>query len=145
MFADHSKKGFENLIPYIVKSAILNKSMTFRGNNHPTPDGTAIRDYLHITDLAEIASHILLNSTSNNEILNISSGVGTSILEIIKSTEKLLNKKLDYSFSKRNPNESSISVLDITKLKKDYSLSTQRSLCEIIKADFSAEQLMSKE
>jgi UDP-glucose 4-epimerase len=134
MFADHSKKGFENLVPYIVKCAFLNKPMTFRGNNHPTPDGTAIRDYLHVSDLAEIASHILLNSTAVNEVLNISSGKGTSVLEILKTTEQLLNKKLDYSFSERNPSEASVSILDISKLKNNYSVSTHRTLDEIIQS-----------
>lgn len=134
LFGDDSKKGFENLIPYIVRSAITNKKMVFRGNNHPTPDGTAIRDYLHISDLAEISVHILLNSTEISEVLNISSGKGTSILEILKTTEQLLNKKLEYSFSERNPNEASVSILDITKLKKSYSLSTKLNLAEIIKS-----------
>ncbi len=134
MFGDHSKKGFENLIPYIVRCAVLNKPMTFRGNDHPTPDGTAIRDYLHILDLAEISSTILLTATSPCEVLNISSGVGTSVLEILKTTENLLNKKLNYSFSERNKNEASISVLDVSKLNKIYSLSTKRTLSETIKS-----------
>jgi len=134
LFGDDSKKGFENLIPYIVRCALTNKQMVFRGNNHPTPDGTAIRDYLHISDLAEISSHILLNSTANNEVLNISSGKGTSILEILKETEQLLNKKLEYLFSERNQNEASVSVLDITKLKNSYMVSTKHTLSEIIKS-----------
>ena len=134
MFGDKSKKGFENLVPYIVRSALSNKSMIFRGNNHPTPDGTAIRDYLHISDLAEISSTILLTSSKIYEVLNISSGVGTSILEILKTTENILNKKLNYSFSEKNQNEASISVLDVSKLKENYSISTKRTVFETIKS-----------
>ena len=143
MFGDHSKKGYENLIPYITRCAIENKKMVFRGNDHPTPDGTAIRDYLHVSDLAEISSCILLSSVESNEVLNISSGIGTSILDIIKTTEQILNKKLNYSFSERNLNESSISILDISKANKNYSISATHTIEDIISSQitFSTKQL----
>lgn len=133
MFGDHSKKHVENLVPYIVKCAIENKPMVFKGNNHPTPDGTAVRDYIFVGDLAKIVSHILLSSSQQNEVLNISSGTGYSVLEILKTTEQLLNKPLCYSFKERNENESSISILDNSKLKNNYNIAPQTPLKEIIK------------
>lgn len=133
MFGDHSKKGFENLIPYIVKSAINNTQMTFKGNDHPTPDGTPIRDYIHISDLANIVSTVLLTSANPGvEILNISRGTGFSLLEIVKTIELKLNKNLNYNFEERNKNESSISLLDQTKLNQTYFVSHKFGLNEII-------------
>ncbi len=145
MFADHSKKGYENLIPYIVRSALTNQKMVFRGNDHPTPDGTAVRDYIHITDLATISSHILLNSKSNKETLNISSSVGSSVLEILKTTENLLGKKLNYSFEPRNPKEASVSILKTDKLKENYSLFTKHTLKEIISSQIEYFKSQSKQ
>lgn len=133
MFGDHSKKHVENLVPYIVRCAIENKPMAFKGNNHPTPDGTAIRDYIFVGDLAKIVSHILISSSQQKEILNISGGSGYSVLDILKTTEKLLNKPLSYSFKERNENESSISILDNSKLKSSYNIAPQTPLEEIIK------------
>ena len=144
MFGDHSKKGVENLVPYIISSALLDKPMVFKGNDHPTPDGTAVRDYLHISDLAEISSHILLNSKENYEEINISSGKGTSILEIVSEIENILSKKLNYTFCERNKNESSISVLNIEKLKNNYPLFIKHTLSETIKSQIEFFKFISK-
>lgn len=133
MFGDHSKKGFDNLIPYIVKSAINDNEMTFKGNDHPTRDGTPVRDYIHVTDLADIVARVLNTSRDSGvEILNVSRGTGFSLLEIVLTTEKLLNKKLKYQFTSRNNNESSVSILDSTKLTQNYSTDHKFGLEEII-------------
>lgn len=133
MFGDHSKKGFDNLIPYIVKSAKNDTEMTFKGNDHPTKDGTPIRDYIHVTDLADIVAKVLNTITNPGvEILNISRGTGYSLLEIVLATEKTLNKKLKYKFTSRNKNESSVSILDSTKLNKNYLVYHKFGLEEII-------------
>lgn len=134
MFGDHSKKGVLNLVPYIVKNAIQDTPMTFKGNDHPTPDGTPIRDYIFVSDLSKIVSKVLLTSTSKQEILNVSSGSGFSVLEIIKTTEKLLNKKLNFSFSERNKNEASISILKCDLLNSKYALKTTAKLEQIIQS-----------
>ena len=135
MFGDHSKRGFENLVPYVARCAISDSSMIFRGDDHPTPDGTPIRDFIHVSDLSNIVSTILLNSEAKLEVLNVASGNGYSVLEIIKETEKLLGKKLTYSFSKKLPGEASVSLLNTTKLKQIYNLSPTQTLSDIIKSE----------
>ena len=133
MFGDHSKKGFENLIPYIVRNSIENNIMTFKGNDHPTPDGTPIRDYIHVSDLANIVSNVLNNSTNNEvEVLNVSRGSGFSLLEIVTAIENKLDKKLTYKFTERNKNESSVSILDSTKLTLNYSINHKFGIDEIV-------------
>ena len=146
MFGDHSKKGYGNLIPYIIESTLSNKHMTFKGNDHPTPDGTAVRDYIHVGDLA-YSVHKVLNSKYDNglDIVNVGSGKGHSVLNIVNLVENLLNKKLDYSFSPRNEFESSMVVLDTTKLKTDFSVGFSTSLEDIIKSEIQFYQFLHKE
>lgn len=146
MFGDHSKRGYGNLIPYIIGNTLSHKHMTFRGDDHPTPDGTPIRDYLHVSDLA-YAVYKILNEKYDNTLdtVNVGSGKGYSVLEIVHMVEDLLGSKLDYSFSPRNDFESSMSVLDTTKLRTDYGVSFSTNLEDIIKSEIKFYQFLHKE
>ena len=132
MFGDHSKKQINNLIPYIVESAIEDKEMIFKGNDHDTPDGTPIRDYIHVSDLSRIVSTVLLTSNDPKEIINISRNQGYSLLEIVTTVQTKLSKNLKYSFISKNENEASISVLDSTKLLDTYHIKYLYNLDDII-------------
>ena len=135
-FGDHSKKGYGNLIPYIVSHAISHEPIVFRGNDHPTPDGTAVRDYIHISDLASTVYKVLdTKDTSALDTINVGSGKGTSVLDIVRAVEVVLGEKIDYSFSPRNEYESSISILDTSKLKNMYSISIDRDIVDIVKSE----------
>ena len=88
----------QNLVPYITQTAIgLRESLSVYGNDYPTPDGTCIRDYIHVVDLAK--AHIAAlerllkeNNESNYEVFNIGTGKGSSVLEVIKAFEKVTGK-----------------------------------------------------
>jgi UDP-glucose 4-epimerase len=135
MFGDHSKKGVENLLPYIVRSAIEGKAMVFRGNNHATPDGTPIRDYISVVDLADIVKTVLLaDQRENVEILNVGRGVGFSLLEIVKTVENELHKKIQYSFAEKSNLEASVSILDSSKLYERYKVEMKHGLKEIVQS-----------
>lgn len=135
MFGDHSKNGFENLLPYIVRCAIEGKSMVFRGNNHPTPDGTPIRDYIGVVDVANIVSTVLMaDQTDKCEVLNVGRGSGFSLLEIVETVEVVLGKKIDYSFGEKSDLEASVSVLDVGKLHSRYDIEVKQSLKEIVES-----------
>ena len=92
----------QNLVPYITQTAIgLRESLSVYGNDYPTPDGTCIRDYIHVVDLAKahIASLERLlkeNNASNYEVFNIGTGKGSSVLEVIKAFEKVTGQALPY-------------------------------------------------
>ena len=134
-FGDHSKKGYGNLLPYIIGSALEGKPMVFRGCDHPTHDGTAVRDYIYVSDLARVVHTVLTHkSTADLEVLNVGSGKGTSVLDIVHAVENVLGRKLDYSFSPRNEFEGSISILDTSRLHSKYSVSIDASLVDIIKS-----------
>ncbi|WP_130735294.1 UDP-glucose 4-epimerase GalE [Flavobacterium sp. J27] len=92
----------QNLIPFITQTAIgLREQLSVYGNDYPTQDGTAIRDYIHVVDLAKahvIALQRLLagKNTEKVEVFNLGTGKGSSVLEVITAFEKVSGKKLNY-------------------------------------------------
>ena len=134
-FGDHSKKGYGNLLPYIIGSALEGKPMVFRGDDHPTHDGTAVRDYIYVSDLARTVHTVMTTKGSRDlEVLNVGSGKGTSVLDILHAVEDILGYKLSYSFAPRNEFESSISILDTSRLHSKYDVSIDTALHDIVKS-----------
>ena len=92
----------QNLMPFITQTGIgLRKELSVYGDDYPTPDGTCIRDYIHVVDLAKahvVALQRLLNkkNTSKIETFNLGTGTGSSVLEVINTFEKVSGKKLPY-------------------------------------------------
>jgi UDP-glucose 4-epimerase len=92
----------QNLVPFITQTGFgLRKELSVYGDDYPTPDGTAIRDYIHVVDLAKahvIALQRLLNkkNTAKVETFNLGTGTGSSVLEVIHTFEKVSGKKLPY-------------------------------------------------
>ncbi len=96
-----------NLMPFITQTAAgIRPSLKIFGTDYNTHDGTAIRDYIHVVDLAQAhvkALNRLLseNSTCNFEIFNLGTGIGYSVMDVVKSFEKTSQQKLNYSFEQR--------------------------------------------
>lgn len=92
----------QNLVPFITQTAFgLREKLSVFGNNYPTIDGTAVRDYIHVVDLAKahvVALKRLLNkqNTDKVETFNLGTGKGSSVLEVIKAFEKVSGQKLNY-------------------------------------------------
>jgi len=92
----------QNLIPFITQTGIgMRQELSVYGDDYPTPDGTCIRDYIHVVDLAKahvIALQRLLNkkNLSKVETFNLGTGTGSSVLEVITTFEKVSGKKLPY-------------------------------------------------
>jgi UDP-glucose 4-epimerase len=114
----------ENLVPFITQTAIgLRDELKVFGNDYNTPDGSCIRDYLHVTDLAKahvVAVKRLLEGTnkSNYEVFNLGTGKGVSVFEAIESFERVSGKKLNYRVVGRRPG-------DIEKIWADPSLANR--------------------
>ena len=90
------------------------------GNDYPTIDGTAVRDYIHITDLAtihlEVAKHLISYKQSN--ILNCGYGKGFSVKEVLETANKINKGKINYELGSRRQGDSAILVSNVSKLKK---------------------------
>jgi UDP-glucose 4-epimerase len=114
----------DNLMPYITQTAIGKRPvLRVFGNDYPTPDGTAIRDYIHITDLAE--AHVkavgrIMNDAQKQpmEYFNLGTGNGYSVLEMIHAFEKATGVALPWEFAPRRPG-------DITEIWADASLANR--------------------
>ncbi|WP_290701244.1 UDP-glucose 4-epimerase GalE [Lacinutrix sp.] len=97
----------QNLIPYITQTgAGIREQLFVFGDNYPTTDGTCVRDYIHVVDIANahvIALQRLLNKENqdNLEVYNLGTGIGSTVLEVIKSFEHVSNKKLNYKIVNR--------------------------------------------
>ena len=100
-----------NLVPFITQTAIgLRKVLSVFGGDYNTPDGTAIRDYIHVVDIAKahvvaIRRMIAEKCKSDFEIFNLGTGNGMSVLEVIESFERVSNEKLNYQIVPRRPGD----------------------------------------
>ena len=100
------------------------KELLVFGNDYPTRDGTNIRDYIHILDLAHAHTlaleHLLKNKVANSyNVYNVGSGNGSSILEVIHAFEKVTGKKLNYRITDKRPGDVVAIYADFTKANKE--------------------------
>jgi len=140
-----------NLMPYITQTAIgIRECLSIFGNDYDTPDGTAIRDYIHVSDLADAhvmaLEHILDQSNSlSYDTLNLGTGTGYSVNDVVKSFEKSTGEKLNYKYAPRREGDVPAIYADNTKTTKvlgwkpKYSLDDMTSSawkweCELRKA-----------
>ena len=128
----------QNLVPFITQTAAgLYPKLTVFGNDYPTPDGTNVRDYIHVVDLAEAhvvaLERITTNDTSETyEVFNLGTGKGSSVLEVIQSFERVSGKKLTYEIGARREGDVIAAYADTTKANEVLGWKTQRSLDEAV-------------
>ena len=111
----------QNLVPFITQTGMgIREQLSVFGGDYPTEDGTCIRDYIHVVDLAKahvVALERLMNGKNqdNYEVFNVGTGKGSSVLEVIKSFEKVSGKKLNYKIVDRRPGDITSAYADTTK------------------------------
>jgi len=131
---DH--KNETHLIPKIMKNYIKNKEKTqveIYGDNWPTKDGSCIRDYLHVTDLA--AAHLLALDALEagiNQVFNLGSGSGYSVFEVINEMEKVVEGKLSRVITPNRPGDPAVLLADIDKARKELDWIPKANLNQII-------------
>jgi UDP-glucose 4-epimerase len=124
----------QNLVPFITQSAAgIRGALNVYGNDYPTPDGTAIRDYIHVVDLAQahiIALERLMNNshTSNTEIFNLGTGKGSSVLDVIKAFEKTSGEKLNYKIVGRRKGDITSAYADTNRAKEILKWESKKTL-----------------
>ncbi|MCC6721316.1 MAG: UDP-glucose 4-epimerase GalE [Bacteroidia bacterium] len=126
-----------NLIPYITQTAAgLRNILTIFGNNYNTPDGTCIRDYIHVVDLAlaHVKSVEFINKfTDNYEVFNIGTGKGTSVLEIVNTFENINFVKLNYSIGERRKGDIEQIWADCKKANSLLGWEAKLDISDIVK------------
>ncbi|RIA09446.1 UDP-galactose 4-epimerase [Flavobacteriaceae bacterium MAR_2010_72] len=139
-----------NLMPFITQTAagLREKLMVF-GNDYPTKDGTPIRDYIHVVDLAEahaLALKRLLDRKVENsfEVFNIGTGEGYSVLEIIKAFESISGVVLKYEITERRAGDVPQLYADINLAKEKLGWTAKRGLKEMISSSWKWEENLRK-
>ena len=123
-----------NLMPYIAKVAIgkLEKVHVF-GNDYPTPDGTGVRDYIHVCDLASghVAALNWMNGKTGVEIFNLGTGTGTSVLEVVAAFSKACGKELPYVIRERRAGDIAANWCDASKAERMMGWKAQYDIADM--------------
>ena len=123
-----------NLMPYIAKVAVgkLEKVHVF-GNDYPTPDGTGVRDYIHVCDLASghVAALNWMNGKTGVEIFNLGTGTGTSVLEVVAAFSKACGKELPYVIRERRAGDIAANWCDASKAERMMGWKAQYDIADM--------------
>lgn len=128
----------ENLVPYITQSAVGKiPPLTVFGDDYPTADGTCVRDYIHVVDLARahVAAFNRLEENKSKtayEVFNVGTGQGHSVLEVIASFERVSGKNLNYSIGPRREGDIVAAYANVDKALRQLNWSPKYSLDEAI-------------
>ena len=122
-----------NVVPLILKVASgERKEFVIFGDDHPTPDGTPVRDFIHVMDLAEahIAAleHLTKVKAPYYDVFNVGTGRGSSILELLKKFEHASGVKIAYKFGPRREGDISKSCADVSKIERVMGWRSKRSI-----------------
>ncbi len=140
----------QNLVPFITQTgAGLREQLSVFGDDYPTQDGTCIRDYIHVVDLAKahvVALQRLLDSKNktNYEVFNVGTGEGNSVLEVIASFEKISGKALNYKIVARRPGDVITAYADTTRANDELGWKAESSLDDAMKSAWDWEQKIRK-
>jgi UDP-glucose 4-epimerase len=136
----------QNLVPFITQTAIgLRQELSVFGDDYPTPDGTCVRDYIHVVDLAKahvVALGRLLKNKNkaNYETFNLGTGTGSSVLEVVQSFERVSGKKLNYKIVGRREGDIISAYADTTKANNELGWKTKLSLDDAMRSAWNWEQ-----
>lgn len=126
-----------NLMPYVVRVAAgMLEELSVFGDDYPTPDGTGVRDYIHVVDLAK--GHVKALEKLDKEktgiyIYNLGTGTGYSVLDMVKSFEKVTGKKVAYKIAPRRPGDIATCYADPTKAKEELGWKAELGIEEMCK------------
>jgi len=124
----------QNLVPFITQTGIgIREKLSVFGNDYPTPDGTCIRDYIHVVDLAKahvaaIKRLLEKKNITSPEVFNIGTGKGVSVLEVIKAFEEVSGVKINYVFKERRPGDVVCAFADTNKANNVLGWKSESSL-----------------
>ena len=124
-----------NLMPYVVRVASGElKELSIFGNDYDTPDGTGVRDYIHVVDLAK--GHLAALNKLDKEgkglyIYNLGTGTGYSVLDMVKSFEEITGNKVPYKITQRRPGDIATCYSDTKKAKEELGWEAKKGIKEM--------------
>lgn len=138
----------QNLVPFITQTGIgLREQLSVFGDDYPTEDGTCVRDYIHVVDLARAhvaALQRLLEekNESNYEVFNLGTGKGSTVLEVIHSFERVSGEKLNYKIVDRRPGDVIQAYADTKKANEVLGWKAKSSLDDAMKSAWEWEKMV---
>lgn len=118
-----------NLMPYITNVAIGKfEKLNIFGSDYDTVDGTGVRDYIHVVDLAVGHIKALEALKKGISVYNMGTGKGYSVLEVVSAFEKVTNKKVNYEFTDRRPGDVAVSYADVSKAESELNWKAERNI-----------------
>lgn len=120
-----------NLVPFVAQVAVgRHPYVRVFGNDYPTPDGTGIRDYIHVVDLAiaHIKALQKLGSDPGQVVYNLGTGQGSSVLEVVSAFERACGNEIPVQFQDRRPGDVAISYADPSKARDELGWEAMRDL-----------------
>ncbi|NLL41909.1 MAG: UDP-glucose 4-epimerase GalE [Firmicutes bacterium] len=135
-----------NLMPYITQVAkgSLQELKVF-GNDYPTPDGTGVRDYIHVVDLAEGHVAAVEQAAPGVHVYNLGTGKGTSVLELITAFEEANNLKIPYRITERRAGDIAECYADVSKAREELGWTAKRGVFEMCRDAWRFEQIYAAE
>ena len=125
----------QNLVPHVMKALLgFAPALKVFGNDYPTDDGTGVRDYIHVEDLAEshVAALKYLRAGGDTMVCNVGTGVGTSVMDIITTTERVTGRTVPYDIAPRRAGDPARYFANANKAEQVLGWSSRRSLDDII-------------
>lgn len=139
-----------NLVPYVTQTAAgIREKLNIWGNDYPTPDGTAIRDYIYVVDLAKahvaaLGKLISEHSETVIDVYNLGTGKGSSVLEIVEAFEKANQVQVPYQICERRAGDITIAYANADKAEKELGWKSETSLEEALKTTWEWQKYVSQ-
>jgi UDP-glucose 4-epimerase len=134
--------GVNNLVPMVFRALSNNQRPQVFGGDYATPDGSCIRDYIHVSDLAD--SHFIAAQKLMNEnycgIINIGRGQGFSVKQVMDTISEVLGKNINYEVIDRRPGDPAQTIADVTKAKRDLNWEAKNDLKSMVSSAWQAWQ-----
>jgi UDP-glucose 4-epimerase len=142
--ASLSDRGISNLFPLIFNAFAEGRPALVTGDDFETPDGTGVRDYIHVADLADVhvAAVKRLNRGPVTEVVNVGTGRGYSVLEVVAALEEVVGRKVPYVMGPRRPGDSAKVVASVERALRVLDWSAQRDLKEMVSSAWHARQAL---
>ena len=138
-------KEYMGVLPYILQKAKNGEKLTFNGGNHTTKDGTTVRDYIHVQDVANAFANAVEKNDLKFSVYNIGSSYpGYSVLDILHQTEECLNKKLNYKFGAKRDGDVSVFISNNSKAKTNINLKITKNLYDMVESQIRFEENLKK-
>jgi UDP-glucose 4-epimerase len=136
--------GVNNLVPMVFRSLSNNKRPQVFGGDYSTPDGSCIRDYIHVSDLAD--SHLIAAQKLSNDnycgIINIGRGQGFSVKQVMDTISEVVGKNINYEVVEKRPGDPAQTIADVSKAKKDLKWEAKNDLKSMVSSAWQAWQNM---